>query len=325
MRPASYRAKCLNNMHQLAIAFENFEGAWRRFPASCRVEKDPETGQVSAMNGMPGTGWSWCVDLLPYLGHGALHSTLDIQGGYPTEAMDDPTHPNMVAMGQSMDISICPAFAGDRYVNPKTERETITNYKAMTATHIESYLAATDQPAKPLYGEADIHPDGAIYPGSKHGHTAFAGDGYSNTILLAETTEQYRSRWMIGTEAAVVGIPARDLGGKRFFDKKSAYYHPRGYTPDKWDSETTIPAKYNRTYLNWDYEETPYYDSVAERGASDDFDSNAVFYGPSSHHPGVVNHVFADGSARSISVDIDAAAYMFMITRAGGDSPPKRW
>ena len=99
----------------------------------------------------------------------------------------------------------------------------------------------------------------------------------------------------------------------------SKFYHPRGYTPGKWGSETTIPDKINRTYLNWDYEQTPYYDPVAEKGASDDFDAAAIFYGPSSHHGTVVNHAFADGSVRGISVDIDAAAYMFLITRSGGD------
>jgi hypothetical protein len=42
-------------------------------------------------------------------------------------------------------------------------------------------------------------------------------------------------------------------------------------------------------------------------------------YGPSSDHDGVVNHLFADGSAKKISDQIDAAAYMFLITRNGGD------
>ena len=44
-----------------------------------------------------------------------------------------------------------------------------------------------------------------------------------------------------------------------------------------------------------------------------------IKYGPSSNHTGVVNHGMADGSVQSISEDIDAAAYMFLITRNGAD------
>ena len=62
---------------------------------------------------------------------------------------------------------------------------------------------------------------------------------------------------------------------------------------------------------------------MAEKGASDDFDPEVVFYGPSSHHPGLVNHIFVDGSARSFSIDMDAAAYMFFITRSGRE--PVDW
>ena len=40
-------------------------------------------------------------------------------------------------------------------------------------------------------------------------------------------------------------------------------------------------------------------------------------YGPSSDHPGTVNHLFADGSVHPLANDIDAATYMFMITRDG--------
>jgi hypothetical protein len=42
-------------------------------------------------------------------------------------------------------------------------------------------------------------------------------------------------------------------------------------------------------------------------------------YGPSSDHPGVVNHIMADGSGHSLSTRIDVAIYMFLITRAGAD------
>ena len=42
-------------------------------------------------------------------------------------------------------------------------------------------------------------------------------------------------------------------------------------------------------------------------------------YGPSSGHADVVNHLMGDGSVQSISKKIDAATYMFLITKNGGD------
>jgi hypothetical protein len=47
--------------------------------------------------------------------------------------------------------------------------------------------------------------------------------------------------------------------------------------------------------------------------------STAWVHGPSSSHPGVVNHLLGDGSVRSVSDGLDAALYMHLITRAGGE------
>ncbi len=54
----------MNNLKQLALAFVVFEEALGRFPSSCRVEKDPETGQVIAVSGRPNTGEA-CLAELP--------------------------------------------------------------------------------------------------------------------------------------------------------------------------------------------------------------------------------------------------------------------
>ena len=41
--------------------------------------------------------------------------------------------------------------------------------------------------------------------------------------------------------------------------------------------------------------------------------------GPSSGHPGGVNHLMGDGAVKTLSRDIDVATYFFLITRAGHD------
>ena len=51
--------------------------------------------------------------------------------------------------------------------------------------------------------------------------------------------------------------------------------------------------------------------------------SNTPAYGPSSGHPAVVNHLMADAyGILSLSKQIDVSAYMFIITRNGGEPNP---
>ncbi|OHB72196.1 MAG: hypothetical protein A2V70_20780 [Planctomycetes bacterium RBG_13_63_9] len=47
-----------------------------------------------------------------------------------------------------------------------------------------------------------------------------------------------------------------------------------------------------------------------------------IKYGPSSDRSAVTNHLSVDGSVHAISNEIDAALYMFMMTRNGGDPMP---
>ena len=57
----------------------------------------------------------------------------------------------------------------------------------------------------------------------------------------------------------------------------------------------------------------------ADSGTYPSFDGSKPLYGPSSAHAAVVMHAMGDGSVQSLSKDIDAAAYMFLITRSGSD------
>ena len=328
-REAARRARCLNNLKQLALSFQNVESALGRFPSSCRVKKDPTTGQIIAMGSQPGTGWSWCVDVLPYIENRSLWETLNINSGWPRDGFGDITHPHYVALGSSIDYFHCPSFSGDEYIDSTTKIEAITNYKVMGATHLESLNVASMNVSQPLYGLPREHPDGGIYPGSRHGINGFSRDGSSHTIILVESKEQNIARWTIGTEVCLAGLPTAlsGAGGKcvQFqIPPLYKYNHPQNYTPNAWSDESTIPDEANWTYLNWDYEEIPYSDGgVAESaGVSPNMDQSAVFYGPSSDHSELVNHAFADGSVHSLKTAMDAAAYMFLITRNNGDIFP---
>ncbi|HBO45952.1 MAG TPA: hypothetical protein DD670_18925, partial [Planctomycetaceae bacterium] len=77
------------------------------------------------------------------------------------------------------------------------------------------------------------------------------------------------------------------------------------------------PTDAVKTTINWG-------DDDARKGrfyldAGDHSGSQPWAHGPSSFHPGLVNHGLGDGSVRSVTEKIDPRVYMWLITRAGGE------
>ena len=300
-RESARLVSCVHNLKLQGLAFANFVAHRGRYPASCKVTKTLG-GQIAEMH-----GWSWCADLLPYMELKLLPDTLELMNGKPLEPHSDGSEAHAKALATVIPEFQCPGFSGSSYVDPGTEAEAITNYNAMTSTHIESLSVASTNPGTPKYGSVLEHPDGAIYPGSKHGAEAFV-DGTSHTILVVESTEQTCSRWTVGLECQVVGLPPvvtfADTPWYRF-------YHPTGFTGGAYDDQSTIDPTINRTYLDWDYDAKAYVGLIRE--------GDTAVRGPGSHHVGVTNHLFADGSVHTIKNVIDCAAYMFLITRNNAD------
>ena len=226
-------------------------------------------------------GWSWLAQLLPYHEQGNLYPLLNIRDG---SALDETAN-HVLARDTAVPIFLCPSYAGPKYRNVQQKSEALTNYKALAATHKGSlYVNSQGMPMTPGY--PGDHPDGALYPDAKT-RVADIRDGTSNTVIACETVEQYYARWMSGWASMLVGLP------------DGVTFSPCGcyYTPDS--------GAY--TLMQEDYDARPY---MADRDYK---------YGPASHHPGVVNHLFADGSVHGVSNNVDAGLYMYLITRDGGD------
>jgi len=315
-REAARRAKCSNNLKQLGLAFNGYQSAHRRLPAGAMLSNDRS-----------GLTWSWCAQLLPYLEYKSLHDSIDLKRDQPSNKANDPMGTSVVTATLIPEL-ICPSFGGNSFVDPHTELEAITNYKAMGASMVRSIRCAEiwtggagESPSSP-YGELGRHPDGAIFPLSRHGVDQVT-DGASNTILVVESIEQYWSRWTYAHECLTVGLPIWDI-----VSEGHAFYHPAGFEPNLYFDKSPIPANLNQTYLSWDYEarlaEGIRY-SVSFYNPQHLYESppeGTVHYGPSSPHRGLTQHLFVDGSVHAISNSIDVAAYFFLITRANGDPIP---
>ncbi len=348
-------------MRQLGLAFQTFHDNKQVFPPANHIWRQPNTGYITDQR-----GWSWAIDMLPYIEQQALYDTLDTSstGGplipFPLITYSNgESSPNMHAVATATHLAAfsCPSFAGKFFADVALQKEAISNFKVISATHHESYFQATIygvnqqnnlNPYVPLYPYNPvptndvilaIHPDGFCYPGSKLSFSNIK-DGTTHTFMMAETKEQYVARWTFGWEMSLVGLPTVGMSQSGNVPPDAVtfsnaynlrYWHPYGFN-GSYGEEGTIPVNY-RTFLNHRYEELPDWPYLswpyqsAGLALGPQYPIYTIWpqekYGPSSDHPATVNHVLADGSARPISKDIDVAMYMFLITRNNSDPNPE--
>jgi hypothetical protein len=85
---------------------------------------------------------------------------------------------------------LCPDSWAGAY-SDAADKQVITNYKVMGATHVESLSVASPHPLTPKYNPSGkrqgipVHPDGACFPGASLPVSSIL-DGTANTVLAAE-------------------------------------------------------------------------------------------------------------------------------------------
>jgi len=333
-RESARRSQCVNKLKQIGLAFHNFHDKQHHLPPAGHVIRDPITSQITSM-----VGWSWCVDLLPDLEQEGLWNTMNTTKTWPFVAYADLNQPNVqvvqnqiAARRTVLSEFLCPSYTGDKVVDSNWNGfempEAVSNYKVMGATHLQSlWMEDTywkSQMTQPWVGK---HPNGACYPGSKFTFANFKSDGSAHTILAVETIEPRRSRWSLGWEATVVGLPTIIASStvtvgysppdavtfNNGYDY-GRYWHPTGFN-GKFGEESTVVASFGTFLGRTDYQNWWYLPESVDPYSFKQ-------YGPKSQHPGVTNHVMVDGSVHTIANTIDVAAYMFMITRESGDPAP---
>lgn len=314
-REAARRANCINNLKQIGLAVHNFHDAFRKLPPGSNVTRD-SSGVITSVQ-----GWSFFVHLLPYMEYGSLYDTLNIKTGFPDPTVDANSNAAQKAAAttarntQLKELN-CPSNGNPLFKQPDAKLEALTNYKGMGATHIESLSRAWTTKQSPLYPNPlpanvdSIHPDGAIFYGSRMKLAAFSKDGTAHTILACETIDDQYGTWTEGREVILVGLPSTTPGPTAFAQYQLTYWAPVGYDA-KFGDEAPPAIQALKTYMAYDF-------ALQDPGQYVGLETTNL-YGPSSGHPGVVNHLFADGTVHSLSKDEDATSYMFLITRNGGD------
>jgi hypothetical protein len=318
-REKARRPVCLDNMKRLGLAYHAYAQASHGYLAPASGVTRDDKGKITAVD-----GWSWQVLLLPYLDNKNesgdvaivskdLYNKLDVAHGRPlTEPEGAKGTPHADVLATQLPGLLCPSFGGSPYTDFGGKKAGITNYKPLGATHIESLSVASPNPLTPKYKPGPWpnteavrsnppHPDGYCFPGASVTFAAVAKSGTANTLLLVESLEQRHARWTVGVDAAVVGFP-RNV---EFEHCKDGGYVPKGHQ-SAMDKQPEADSTYwaYHTYLDWNYSRNPYDAADGTSGKR---------YGPSSNHPGLVDHLLMDASARGIAEDIDITIYMAAI------------
>jgi len=289
-REAARRAACINKVKQIGLAMHNHADVYGGFPAY--------TNRIDDTRENP-TGWSWLVKILPQMELQVLYDQIDIRNSASTPQ----TSPEALAARPG--AYVCPSYGGEEFVTSAVESESgqggIANYKGMGATSHESLQFNFSQTGSPPYGTTTRnHPDG-VMRAMKGQKLSAMKDGTSNTIVVTETAEEMYSQWHVGNTAVLVGFPSISVQN---MVKVRGYWAFDGFVPGVYGENSVCNDI--KSYLSWKYHIDGEYDGEIMRGIGSD-------------HPGAANHLFGDGSAHTLTEQMDPALYFFLITRAGYD------
>jgi prepilin-type N-terminal cleavage/methylation domain-containing protein len=344
VRESAKRIQCSNKVHQIGLAFQTFSSTFgSTFPPAATTYTSGNTVTIG--------GYSFLVNLLSFMEFDTLKKSFPTSLGSGTTAGSVVTAANPAtttglalynAMNTSMAAFVCPSNPNVLYMTlTPSPSGAFTNYKAMGAT-VKTSLAMASGSGTAPYGTATLHPDGAIYPSSSNLPTSQILDGLSHTIILMETIDNTNSRWVIGSECVMTGLPGAGAPTPTCIPTAATngYYAPPGYVANNvWgDSSAATTTAGLFTFLMYDFSPQGQTNGTATGTGKNTYatlgDPYSLWsttdqlagptYGPSSGHPAVVVVGLGDGSVQALSKRTDAANLFFLITKNNGDpfNPP---
>jgi prepilin-type N-terminal cleavage/methylation domain-containing protein/prepilin-type processing-associated H-X9-DG protein len=222
VREAANRARCSNNLKQLALAVHNHHDTYVRFPTSNLF--NPAT-----------TPWSHLAALLPYIEQIDLYRQANVPNG-----------PNSLYVEYEIKILSCPSDPSPR-VRPDVDMEVesgtyygtgaVTNYKGINGAGWGKYFSNSTFTNEKSYasiynytdpnGNADSFDmgQGILYRSDWHVPRSFASvtDGTSNTLMLGEDLPEYNawSSWASGNQGLTTAIPinVKDPGTGTYYSR----------------------------------------------------------------------------------------------------------
>jgi prepilin-type N-terminal cleavage/methylation domain-containing protein/prepilin-type processing-associated H-X9-DG protein len=291
VREAANRAKCINNLKQIALATHNYHDVYQAFPGGTYLY----TGSFKL--GPPTQGYTVFVSLLPFLEQQNLYEewifSTPLLNGLQTAAA--PTPPGAVVLS----ILVCPTDQITLNPAPAVKHPAGTYYWGITSYGgnggTQSYPNASNDGIFYAAGPASS-------PMLSPMNIAGVTDGLSNTFLFGE-----RYHRDANFDAMVSPVPSSlstDL---------MAGYGWWGSPTSEAVADVTESACAPLNYL------VP---SSLPSGVSNQQAVNLRICAWGSGHPSGANFALADGSARFVNNSISQTTLIWLSTRAGGEVIP---
>lgn len=279
VREASARAKCSNNLKQLALAAHNFHDANGVLP-----EGDPKFGAHG----------TWQILVLPYLEQSAMFQAYVNYGqasGQRSPVFSESPNVEKVT-SQRLAILTCPSDNNSQApfpinVNGVVYRVTAHNYAA-------NYGNTTYKRATPYGGVAfNGAPFNSSFSGKISVKLSDIADGTSSTLLFAEVLNGIN-----GPNDSITDFRGMTWWGPG--GSFTTYYQPNTTSPDLMPSTTLC-------------------NNLPNLGLPCSVNEIDTIFSTRSRHSGGVNTALADGSVKFISNGIDLSTWRSLGTTKGGE------
>ena len=300
-REAARRSQCKNNLKQIGLALHGYLASTSVFPPSYCI------------GATTGGTWSIHARILPYLDQGNAFKKADLTVGYSAP----PNSTNGIT-SQSLPIYRCPSE-----INRDNSATTPSYFPPNYAFNGGTWLLFT--PASTILADGGTPGDGAFAPNSRFTSAGFR-DGLSNTLCFSEvkTYTPIRSNDAAPTSSVLPTLAVVASYGSGAFSTQAhrewvdGKIHETGFTTTFPPNATVlIPNAAGATpaFIDGNYV------SCKERGTSATCAGKPTYAAVTSrsYHTGIVNSVMMDGSARSISNNININTWRALGTRAGGE------
>lgn len=311
VRESANRISCLNNLRQLGLAMQNYEGAMGSLPSAFHNSTSP------AWPGLPAYFFSWSAlaDLNPFLEQTSIYKRMDL-----TQPIYMPTPPydispaNQYAVQQVVKLFLCPSDRMRSVADPGDYGlPTIgpTNYAVCVGTGTTM--------GGPPFG-SPLNTDGTFTAGFGFRITDIT-DGTSSTAIMSESLlgdgPENAEGPMPAIAQAVQRVYAYTGFGTPLSDAacaSAALWNVSNRRGFMWASGEMRCGSYNHYY-------TPnanIYDCVTNDLTTI---TSMAFRAARSNHWGGVNVLFGDGSVRFINQAISLTTWRALATRGREDVP----
>ncbi|MFK7768797.1 MAG: DUF1559 domain-containing protein [Mariniblastus sp.] len=291
VREAARRTQCLNNMRQLGLSLHNYESAHKAFPPSRLVPDDNTMPSGVSNSGASSAFQSWTTLILPFIEQGNLADTYDYRQAW----FDNVSSDNYTAIAYQLELFKCPSSPTKNGRDPyhvinaaAGDYGSINEVKKKVYTQVLNVPEPSSAGRLGLLGKFEKNP------------IAACTDGTSNTFFVGECAGQpdvfiARGRMTLDDFGNYTDDKVINFNGRLVPTDGTGWADPDSGFSINGASATGLD-KYGPFMIN-------------------KINVSEVF----SFHDQGASFAMADGSVHFVAESVDAAPFVAMCTRAGGE------